>query len=205
MSISNLAPKRLKHLVTKEQINEEMRPVAEKPDYFVTPSGNYYHQYGDNAFHPIKTHINAKNGYRYVHMQSDGELITRRAHIPVAKAFLPNPDNLPIVGHKDNNKANNSIDNLYWTTYSENSQKAVDDGLLVNDKGFDDSQSHPVVCLDLNKNVFDFVGSARECHRKYGVSVSTVMRQINHEIHDEPRCGIYFRDIDEYDEYGFVL
>lgn len=47
----------------------------------------------------------------------------------VAKAFIPNPNNLPQVNHKDGNKLNNSISNLEWVTNSDNTQHGYNNGL----------------------------------------------------------------------------
>lgn len=51
------------------------------------------------------------------------------AHRLVAMAFLPNPNNLPIINHKDGNPLNNSVDNLEWCDHSHNMQHAYDIGL----------------------------------------------------------------------------
>lgn len=58
-----------------------------------------------------------------------------RVHRLIATAFIPNPNNLPEVNHKDGNKQNNEISNLEWVTRSENVQHAYQTGLAKNPGG----------------------------------------------------------------------
>lgn len=142
--------------------------------------------------------LNKKHGYLYVSIYYyDIKYVkTRRLNRIVAETFIPNPDNLPVVGHKNNIKTDNRVENLYWTTHSENSQKAVNDGLLVNDKGFDDSQSNPVNMYDTFTNeLIKTYGSAREASKETGVSISTISRQAKY--HRPVRKPFYFRYIDD--------
>jgi hypothetical protein len=52
-----------------------------------------------------------------------------KVHRLVALTFIPNPDNLPCINHKDANKFNNSVENLEWCTHKYNTQHAVKMGL----------------------------------------------------------------------------
>lgn len=56
------------------------------------------------------------NGYLQVVLCKNGEVKHPLVHRLVAEAFIPNPDNLPQVNHKDENPSNNTIDNLEWCT-----------------------------------------------------------------------------------------
>ena len=61
----------------------------------------------------IKVH---KFGYLEVSLSSENKRKTYKVHRLVASAFIPNLNNLPQVNHKDENKANNIVDNLEWCT-----------------------------------------------------------------------------------------
>lgn len=61
------------------------------------------------------------NGYRVVELfYETGKSKQLLLHRLVAEAFIPNPENLPIVNHKDENRSNNCADNLEWCTYRYN-------------------------------------------------------------------------------------
>ena len=59
-------------------------------------------------------------GYKTVCLTKDGKSKTHFVHRIVAEAFIDNPDNLPMVNHKDEDKTNNFAENLEWCTASYN-------------------------------------------------------------------------------------
>lgn len=60
-------------------------------------------------------------GYKVYRLyKGNGQWKNYRVHRLVAQAFIPNPDNLPEVNHKDENKQNNRVDNLEWCTHKYN-------------------------------------------------------------------------------------
>lgn len=61
-----------------------------------------------------------KDGYKLVNIFKDGKSYTLKIHRIVAEAFIPNPNNYPIINHKDENPANNSVENLEWCNNSYN-------------------------------------------------------------------------------------
>ena len=75
------------------------------------------HHWGKHRI--LRQRINHR-GYAMVNLTKDGMMKTFRVHSLVAKHFLPNPNGLPELNHKDENKLNNRVDNLEWCTRSYN-------------------------------------------------------------------------------------
>jgi hypothetical protein len=71
----------------------------------------------------LKTRID-KGGYELVALGSKSnhknDFKNFLIHRLVANAFIPNPDNLPQVNHKDGDKLNNTVDNLEWIGTKDN-------------------------------------------------------------------------------------
>lgn len=62
----------------------------------------------------------SKGGYRHFLFYKDGKRKNVRGCRLVAEAYIPNPDNLPFVNHKDENPANDCVENLEWCTCEYN-------------------------------------------------------------------------------------
>jgi hypothetical protein len=74
------------------------------------------------------------NNYLEVRLHKVGKSKTFLVHRLVALSFLDNPNNYPIINHKDGNKLNYTLENLEWTTYQQNTQHAYDSKLIFQKK-----------------------------------------------------------------------
>ena len=59
-------------------------------------------------------------GYYHVMLSKNGVAKRYKVHRLVANEFIENPNNLPIINHKDENPKNNVVDNLEWCTQGYN-------------------------------------------------------------------------------------
>ena len=67
----------------------------------------------------MATHTN-NAGYATVNLCKGNQYKSIDVHRLVAEAFIPNPNNLEVVNHKDENKKNNLVENLEWCTETYN-------------------------------------------------------------------------------------
>lgn len=94
----------------------------------------------------ISSKIN-KYGYKQCHLMKNNKMKTFLVHRLVAQAFIPNPNKLPQVNHKDGNKSNNCVNNLEWVSVSSNTKHAFDNNL----GGFRDSALRNLEKMNSNK------------------------------------------------------
>ena len=102
-------------------------------DYKINESGVVINKNG----HVMRTAV-SNSGYLRTALEIPNTNPVRRKnesiHRLVAETFIPNPDNLPVVLHKDNDPLNNQVSNLKWDTQSENIRQAFDEGRKVSPK-----------------------------------------------------------------------
>lgn len=67
-------------------------------------------------------------GYLGAVVTRQGAPVRLKVHRCVALAFLPNPDNHPVVNHLNCNRTDNRADNLEWCTHKHNTQHAISMG-----------------------------------------------------------------------------
>lgn len=111
---------------------EIWREIANSKDYSISNLGNVKRlerkvwSKVNNSYSKFKEKLlvpnnnNVKGYYRIRIYYKNQEISTESVHRLVGEAFIPNPDNLPQINHKDGNKGNNNVNNLEWCTQSYN-------------------------------------------------------------------------------------
>lgn len=93
----------------------------------------------------------ASNGYMLVRLSHNSIQHSYYVHRLVAQAFIPNPDNLAEVNHKDEDKTNNYYKNLEWCTRKYNNSygsRNKRDSEIKQGKG--NPRARAVLCVELN-------------------------------------------------------
>ena len=91
-------------------------PVVGYKDYLIYPDGKVFSTKSNKFLKPNIT----PQGYKSVELFNNNGSKRLLIHRLVAQAFIPNPENLPQVNHKDENPSNNNVDNLEWCTQKYN-------------------------------------------------------------------------------------
>jgi len=121
---------------------EIWKPIDGFPGYEISNLGNvksYKVNKSGQLMKFRKSQVYATIALRVDGMSKD-EKFHKKVHFLVAKAFVDNPNNYPVVDHLDANKWNNKATNLEWVTAQENSARAKKMGLYQSRVGTKNTQ-----------------------------------------------------------------
>ena len=151
-------------------------------DYFITEEGKCW----SNKTNGFLKGQKSNSGYlNYNLTLPSGKKKRMYAHRLVAQYFIPNPDNLNEVNHKDGNKDNNNVNNLEWTTSSDNQRHALNLEL----------RKYPhVYCFDKNGNLLYEFKNIAEAATRTGVCRSMIQQETQKE--QKSLTGGYYWSLD---------
>ena len=163
--------------------NEKVRvkPINHFPNYVVTSDGKIFSKertvikkngvrmtYHSKEIRPTDN----GTGYKSVMLYNTKRKVRVYVHRIVAKAFIPNPQKLPQINHKDENRANTAADNLEWCTCRYNLMYGSHQEKVIK------RNSIPVVQLTLNDEFVAEYPSAMAAMRATGIKQGTISRVI---------------------------
>lgn len=109
-----------------------------------------------------------RGGYLRVDLCKSGKRKNHKIHRLVAQAFIPNPDNKLQVNHIDENKTNNSVDNLEWVTAKENCNHGT------HNERSSRTRSIPMIAINIKTGESTNFNSGKECARQLGLDHSNI-------------------------------
>lgn len=165
-------------------------------NYEVKPNGEVVNTKTGRALKPCKN----AGGYLRVMLCNNGKPKLFSVHRLVAQAFIPNPDNLPCVNHKDEDKTNNfvfvredgSVDfdksNLEWCTHAYNINYGTRNEKMAKTK------SKPVLQLKKDGSLVRVWPSVSEVERQLHFNqgnISACCRGKQHSAYGYKWCYVY--------------
>lgn len=154
-------------------VEEIFRQHPDYRDYMVSNKGRVFNEKRNRMLKPTKN----KDGYCYVMLNSskNGSVKKWLLHRLVAELFIPNPDNLPQINHKDEDKSNNCVENLEWCTAEYNCNYGTRNERAGNRKR-NGKLSKPVLQYTLDGEFIKEWPSAIEITRQLGFNQGGISR-----------------------------
>lgn len=110
-------------------------------------------------------------------------------HRYLAEKYLPNPNNLPVVNHKDGNPSNNNLDNLEWTTYKGNHEHAKENKLwgknIIEKRKLSWEQAD-----EIRKKYIPYTYSYKKLAEEYKVDHHTIWDLVNNKSYIKTKGGL---------------
>ena len=148
------------------------KPYPNLDKYLVSNTGEVKHKRTNRILKGSKV-----TGYRFVNLnRDDGTKRNCLVHRLVAETFLENPENKPVVNHKDTNILNNNLNNLEWVTYKENMNT---NETIANLKKGKNSKNILQIDIETGNIISNFYG-ASEGEKLLNIDGSTILKVCNY-------------------------
>lgn len=139
--------------------------------YMISDDGQVYSVWA-KRFMKLETNW---QGYKRVSLFKDDKKKHFSVHRLVAEAFIPNPDNLPEVNHKNEDKGNNKVENLEWCDRHYNSVYGTRIERVVS------KSNRQTYQYDLDGNLIAVWPSQSEASRQLGISRQNITKAVNNQ------------------------
>lgn len=152
--------------------------IPDYPGYFINKFGEIYSD-KSGKLKQLKPYLDSRKRYLQIGLiNSNGKRYKLLLHRIVATVFIPNPNNLPEVNHRDYNPQNCKVDNLEWCTRKENLEYSH---ILDNSVKFYKKCSlyNREILIQEFKSIKD---ACRYAQKEYGVSFYALQK--NHVFND---------------------
>lgn len=134
----------------------------------------------------------AKDGYSKVILNKNGISKMMTVHRLVAETFLPNPDNLPEVHHKNHDRRDNRVENLAWVTRDEQRDDHWKAAIAAQAKT--NGVRLGVRLRVVGHGIEKIYNSASEVKRELGIDRKSEMKVAKGEFKQSKGYRIYFAD-----------
>ena len=135
----------------------------------------------------LKTKVRDCPRYLQVRLSVEGQQKTLSVHRLVAKAWVPNPENLPEVNHLDEDPFNNQATNLEWCTRSQNMRHGTAIQRITatrRKRGFKEilARTKPIIQMDKAGNTIQVFPSTAEAARQLGLYAANITKACRGQI-----------------------
>lgn len=149
-------------------MDEKFYKIKGYEDYLITKTGKIFSILTNKYLKPDTS----CRGYHKVKLMDRrlGKFITLQVHRLVGIQFIPNPNNLPEINHKDGNHGNNSVYNLEWCTSEYNKRHALENNLYKIEEDSPRAKLTKEQVIEIHKLFNTFKYSKTKLGRMFNVS-----------------------------------
>lgn len=161
------------------------------------------HYYGERIVSErILVPLIDKDGYLNVSLSRGNKVKKGKIHRLVAQAFIPNPDNLPQINHKDECKTNNRVDNLEYCNAKYNSNYGTHNERCAKALINNPKISKSVLCVETGV----VYPSTKEIQRRLGYhTISSIYQCCKGKKYYHTAYGYHWKYVEEKKKMDFSL